>query len=278
MRVKLFFGGRSGAAPDRPRCWLDDQRGQLLLFSVIAMAVGSLLVGAFLDYLSVSFKVTNANKLNLEQHYAAEAAIQAVVRDLVEGQDALSGGYTVPTVSVNGYNVTPTVTAPTGATPLGVYGYIDPGTKAGLAQVDGHITYNFQMDNVQAGSYMQVNWPFAPDRRWTVALYKGSIGGGTLVASQQGNKSPGQLGVDGSLITGGTYYVAFTNDTGSSVSTSGFNSQGGVAFTWVYGLVYKDYQLTAQAGSEQVTAYVRQIPGPVSTAERQRVTIEYVTK
>ena len=279
--MRFLFHNPHGFVRGRPdaQAWLDDQRGQALLFAVIAMAAGSLLVGAFLEYLSVSLKVTNASKDNLAQRYAAEAAIQAVARDLVQGQDALSGGYIAPTVSVNGYNVTPTVTAPTGSTPLRVYSYIDPGTKtAALASVGGNITYNYQMDSVQATSYVQVNWAFAPDRRWKVALYKGSIGGGTLVASQEGNKSPGQLGVDGSLVTGGTYYVALTNMASSAVTTTGFNTQGGAPYTWVYALAQKDYQVTAVAGSEQVTAYIRQTPGPVSVGERQQVTIEYVTK
>ena len=40
-------------------------------------------------------------------------------------------------------------------------------------------------------------------------------------------------------------------------STSGFSSD-----TWVYGMAFKDYKITAAAEGATVTAYVRQMPGP----------------
>lgn len=248
------------------------------MYVLIAMAMGALVTGSFLEYLSTTFKVTNVNRANLAEYYAAEAAVQAVVRDLVSGVDALSGSYTPPTVTENGYTVTPSVSAPTATEPPRVYYYVDPGAAAGLQTVAGHITYNFQMDSVQAGSYIQVNWAFSPEnRRWRLALYKGPIGSTTLVVERVGSMSPAQLAVDGGLVVGGTYTMAFTNETGSTLTTVSYNAQGGDAFTWVYGLMEKDYIIVAEAGATRLTVHARQVPGPVSPNMRQRVTLEYLS-
>jgi len=62
----------------------------------------------------------------------------------------------------------------------------------------------------------------------------------------------------------GAYSVAFCveNLAGAILTTHPYQPSGILTDTWIYGMVYKDYKITAHAEVATITAFVRQMPGP----------------
>ncbi len=62
----------------------------------------------------------------------------------------------------------------------------------------------------------------------------------------------------------GAYSVAFCveNLAGAILTTHPHKPSGILTETWIYGMAYKDYKITAHAEVATVTAFVRQMPGP----------------
>lgn len=166
-----------------------NQKGQALVFVLLTMVLGAMLTGSFISYLSASFSANRKNTDQLWTYYATDAGVKAVVKDLLQGADALSPDYTVPSVTVNDYSATINIVAPNpAAVPTAAYQYIDPGASQGLSSLSSLSHYYFQMNNVQAGSNIRVNWSFTPIvGPWKIALYTGSGPGGasppTIIAA-----------------------------------------------------------------------------------------------
>ena len=62
----------------------------------------------------------------------------------------------------------------------------------------------------------------------------------------------------------GAYSVAFCveNLAGAIITAHPYQPSGILTDTWIYGMVYKDYKITAHAEVATITAFVRQMPGP----------------
>jgi hypothetical protein len=153
------------------------QKGQGLIFVLITMTFGFLVITGLLHYVSTSLRAMGKNTDQVLAYYAADAGVSEVVKDLLQGIDALDAGYTVPSITVNDYDVTISIAAPTpGATPSSTYHYVDPGASAGLSPLTSQTHYCFRIDNVEAGSDIRINWAFTPDddALWQLALYEGA--------------------------------------------------------------------------------------------------------
>ncbi|MFC1925598.1 hypothetical protein ACFLW2_02755 [Chloroflexota bacterium] len=414
------------------------QQGQALVYTLIILTFGTMVTSGFLVYTGTMVRVGGEDEELLLDRYAADAGVTEVISDLIQGEDALDPGYTIPTPIVNDQNVNIVISAPTpGTEPAAVYHYIDPGVSYGLESIDSQTTYYFRMDNVEASSDIRVNWDFTPsDQWWRIRLYEGTgppgapdptilaqddfesngwTGGtgwdtdwtlneppgntsivsdsspyeGTYhmqllhndgyvkravnllgqtnvrlqfwakavdfelgetatcsvsyngvdwtvvrvwqdgeddnvyrfedidlspytmssqfwisfssnmngtgdyfwvdavsiisqvisspIAENSDTKGPGALLVDGSLITGGAYTLGFTNNSGTTLVSSTFSSEGGAGSadnTWIYAQAYKDYIVSSTAGDSTIIAYVRQAPGPTNPVTGQHTYIE----
>ena len=247
------------------------QRGQGLALVLIILAFGSIVIAALMGQVSASLRASRANQDFLLTRHAAEGGIDEVLRDLLQGKDALSPGYTIPAPNINGYDVSIAIASPpAGAEPAGLYQYIDPGAAYGLASVSSLADYSFRIDNVRPGSSMRVNWAFTPAvQPWALTLYEGT--GPVIVAQAQDTKGPGALQVSGALVTGGIYTIKFSNNSGVSLASAGYGSSGGAGNTWIYTQAYKDYIITSSAGNAALKVYARQDPGPTEPTTGQKV-------
>ena len=248
-----------------------NQRGQALALVLIILAFGSIVVTALMAQVSASLSASRGNQGFLLTRHAAEGGTDEVLRDLLQGIDALSPGYTVPNPNINGYAVSITVSSPApGAEPAGLYQYIDPGAPYGLASLASLAAYDFRIDNIRPGSSMRVNWAFTPaGQPWRLTLYEGT--GPAIVAQAQASTGPGALLVDGALVAGGVYTIEFSNTSGVSLSSSAYSSSGGAGNTWIYAQAYRDYMISSTAGNATLTVYARQSPGPTEPVTAQRV-------
>lgn len=253
---------------------LTNEDGQMLAWVVVAMVFGLLVVGGFLAFANSSLLVTEKTAEHTLAYYAADAGISTVVKDLLEGVDALAPGYTPPTLTVNDYTATVSIITPSATAPT-MPGYFDPGASGGLASLASMSHYTFQMNSVQPDAYIHVNWAFSPsDKEWELSLYQGPGTGGTLIAQDNGGSSPGVLVVNDGGITGGTYTLDFYNSSDETLSSAIFTNTGGAGYTWVYGNVHKDYVVTSTTSLSTITAYLRQLPGPTAPTTGQTVSIE----
>ncbi len=151
------------------------QQGQALLLTIIILTFGSLVISGFLVYASTISRGNGQDMDQLLARYAAEAGITNVITDLLQGNDALSPSYTVPSLTINNYPVTIHINTPTpGSEPPTIYQYLDPGVNYGLQSLPSQTSYYFRIDNVKAGSNIRVNWAFTPSsQRWKLKLYQG---------------------------------------------------------------------------------------------------------
>jgi len=79
----------------------------------------------------------------------------------------------------------------------------------------------------------------------------------------------------------GAYSVAFCveNLAGAILTTHPYQPSGILTDTWIYGMVYKDYKITAHAEVATITAFVRQMPGPTQppVGGWSRASISWIT-
>lgn len=247
------------------------QRGQGLALVLIILAFGAIVISALMAQVSASLRASRANQGFLLARHAAEGGVDEVLRDLLQGKDALSPGYTIPAPNINGYAVSITIAPPpAGAEPAGIHQYIDPGAAYGLASVSSLADYSFRIDNVRPGSSIRVNWAFTPaGQPWALTLYEGT--GPVIVAQAQDSKGPGALQVAAASVTGGIYTVKFSNNSGVSLASAGYSSSGGAGNTWIYIQAYKDYIITSSAANAPLNVYARQNPGPTEPTTSQKV-------
>ncbi len=145
------------------------------MFVLIILGVAPLLTFGFINLAGSSLLISSKRTDQTLARYAADAGVTDVVSDLIQGEDALSLSYSVPSPTVNGLPVTVAVDLPvTGTEPSPIYQYIDPGTGFGLQSLPSQSHYFLRIDNVQTGSTVRLNWAFTPIRqRWKLKLYAG---------------------------------------------------------------------------------------------------------
>ncbi len=400
-----------------------------MLLVLIAMVFGTLAIGGFLTLASTSLKASSKNTDLLWARYAAEAGVNAVTKDLFQGMNVLTSGYTTPSFTINNYSPVISISTPSpGTEPSGSYQYVDPGATRGLKTPGSQTHYFITMDNVKANTNIRINWPFTPvSSPWRLAVYTGlgppgapppttiaadnfesgnlSGGAGWLAAwsasglasvittgtpkqgiyhmllesatghaqrnlnlsgrtnvrvqfwakavnfnpgdnatlsvspdgvsftvvrtwtstdadsiyryedidisafsmttsfyvsfdanmssgandffvddlkivsqpvptpllQNSGVVSPAGLFVNGSIIAGGQYTFDFFNNSGVAVNTAAYGSGGGSNSTWVHLQAYKDHIISSVAGSNNITVFARQFPGPTDPTTRQNV-------
>jgi len=258
-------------------CWLsrpvkpDSEKGQSLPLVLVAFAVGALLVGVFLSYSSTMLLASRDTEVNLKAYYAADAGVESVLNDLVNGSEPADGS--TRSLSLNGFTAFVTVTLPTGSMPAGEYRYIDP--KVPSPMTKDSLPYSFAI-NVKAPSSFQVNWAVTPQglgkKLWLHLYYPN----GDRVDAQ--GETTGLVRLRRDLTIAGLYRVEFDPSGltgGSSVTTQPYDAQGGTDKTWVWAMAYnyKDYLITSTAQGITVKCYARQVPGPTEPLTFQVIQI-----
>ncbi|MEW6233088.1 MAG: hypothetical protein AB1566_12350 [Chloroflexota bacterium] len=248
--------------------------GQSLPLVLAAFAIGALLVGVFLTYASTMLLASRATDSYLGAYYAADAGVESVLNDLVNGSEPADGSTRF--LSLNGFTAFVTVTWPAGSMPAGEYRYIDPQVPSSMTK-DSPL-YSFRVYNVKAPSSLQVNWAFTS----TLPILAGRLrlrlfdpNGDQVGAIEQSQTSPVQLRRD--LTLAGLYRVEFDpsklKTLDGSVNTQPYDPQGGTGKTWVWTMAYKDYLITSTAQNITVRCYVRQIPGRTEPLTSQVIQI-----
>lgn len=90
--------------------WIADESGKTLVIALIIMAVATLLVGAFLYYVSTSQRVTTAAREQLTNHYSADAGVEDALWKLVNQPGFTQTLPYTYTLEINGQTVVITVT------------------------------------------------------------------------------------------------------------------------------------------------------------------------
>lgn len=290
-RVKACSAAKGpGRGPLEAQGGLEGGSGLTLPLAMILIALG---VAAIT---SVSFLIVHIRTIARTQdedraYYAMDAAIESVLADLVRGADALAPSYQPAIAELNGVTPAVDVAAPGGGVkPDPGQQYFDPGVRdprlRSMGAGDGYLLHllSLQPSSGAFASLIQVNWSFtlsgtAPQGTTTLKLLRNAealspgrtIGcpvGDTLASAAK--YIEGQTGAavrlgPVELALPGVYSVAFCL-TGSGVgtlTTNTFKPSGAPGDTWVYALAFKDYLVTARAEGAAITAYVRQVPGPV---------------
>lgn len=241
-----------------------NERGYLLPMVIIVLALGTFLVLPLLSFVSVSLLTWEKSTEQEFAYYAADAGIEAVLSDLRQGKDALSPTYTLPSVTLNGYTATVTVSAPprADALPSGPV-LVDPGTTTSLYPLAGTTQFLYIAGNVRVGSPLRVNWVYTPaDSDWGLNIYEGSGTGGFKVVGTSGSDSPVSVLVAGGKIKGGTYTIRFYNNSAVPIYSAEFSPTGNSQKTWVRMAAFKDYVVTSTVGAITIKVFARQAPGP----------------
>ena len=268
------------------------QSGQVLLLTMVVIAVGALTTGGLLAVAISSSRASGTFLDQTDAYYAAAAGIEEVMADLLEGKDALDPSYTVPSPTVNGFPVIVSVTAPlVDRAPRATYRYIDPGASADLASVAPGVTRSVKLGGAEPFSSLVINWAFLPSDSTDLAL-RVFDGGGVKIADNGEDINTGSSETEvvpplnpraspATLIlqlgSGDTYTVEFENRDTGTVTSRPFSARGGHERTWVYyKSIGKEYIITSTAQDITLKAYVRQIPGPGPSSPplKQTVVVE----
>lgn len=238
--------------------------------AIIALALGAFLVVPLIATLTAALSTARLTTEDEFAYYSADAGIEAVVADLRQGKDPLAGGYATPTVALNNYTSTITVSVPP-RTDMLAFGEVfsDPETQTSLNPLAASTEFLHQIVNVRANSQLRINWVFTPTTSsWILSAYEGVGTGGTQVGTDSGSGSPARLLVDPDQIKGGTYTLSFFNNSASAVTSAAYSAEGDSDNTWVAATAYQDYLITSTAGNITISVFARQSPGP-NTVESQ---------
>ncbi len=232
---------------------------------IIIITISTLVIVPWVTFIATSRETTTNATGREEEFYAADAGLQAVIKDLIQGSDPL-GVYTPPTITVNGYTPTISITA-TSASQQVPFSTIlaDPESTGGLASLAASATFQYVIRNVETSTPMYINWNYAPTGSTRIRLYQGVGIGGTLVLGGTASTLPRVLNIDGSLIIGGTYTIEYANLSGVTIATTAFSYTGSAGTTWIRTVAYRDYKITSVVGQAKVVATVRQSPGSSSS-------------
>ncbi|MBI2917368.1 MAG: hypothetical protein HYY01_05165 [Chloroflexi bacterium] len=170
--------------------------GQVLLLAIILLGTGLLMLAPLLSQVATMLQKGGNEREQRMKVYAAEAAANRVIADLIRGADAVgttynttqphkAGGpyqsftitttYAIPTVTVNDYapSLAISLATETQAKPATQQNYVDPGiTHPLLATVPPGYGYLMRLYNVKGGT-LQVNWAYAPGGKSRVGVWAG---------------------------------------------------------------------------------------------------------
>jgi len=76
-----------------------------------------------------------------------------------------------------------------------------------------------------------------------------------------GSKGPAVLFVPGEKINGGQYTVEFKNDSSVDLVSNDFSNEAKQSKTWIYVQAYEDHLVTATVNFNEVSVWIRQVPG-----------------
>jgi len=254
-----------------------DQRGQALAWTLIIMVFGSLVIGSFLPFVAGSFAAVRKVEDKLFASEANQAAIEAVLADLVSGVDILAGSYAPPQLTVNELNPALVLSEPpAGADTGAIFRFLDPGATAGLASLAAGARVTVPVHGVPISTGMVVHWAFTPSaRQWELSVYQGEGTGGALIGTDSGSNSPGIARAF--TVATGTHTIEFRNNDASAIASQPYGDVGGAGKTWVYSRARgKQYVVRAEAEGYASEAFVRQLPGPggSSSSLRRLVVVE----
>ena len=248
----------------------------------------SLVAVSSVTFLAAHFRSITSAEDGERIYYALDAAVEAVMADLVLGADALDPSYVPLDVSVNELTPSLTFTAPGEvASPAPTQQYFDPGLRnPNLRSMTEGQGYLLHVNGVHPGTF-QVNWAFDIVSAKRPGKLKAEVV--MKVMRNLGNRTPGRVAgcPDGpvlaskvleldspgvfSLSSGainiaerGTVSIAFctVEMDDATLVTRPYRPSGFLTDTWVYGIAFKDYKITAEVEGATVTAFVRQMPGP----------------
>ncbi len=206
---------------------------------IIVLAVGLLVTIPLLSQLATALQSGGSEREQRMKVYAAEAAVNRVIADLVRGADvgpttyntqephtggsfqtfSITTSYTPPTTTVNDYTPVVTITVPSGsqAKPANQQNYVDPGvTHSGLATVAPGKAFLMRLYNGKAG-VIQANWAYSPAGPSRIGIWAG-------IPVDRGTNLPYPPGLLNSAPT-----LNPILDTGSTPSTSPSNRTAAIA-------------------------------------------------
>lgn len=201
---------------------LAGEDGVLLPLAIIMMAIGSMVIVTLLSLTATSARAQLDFDDLAPTRYSADSGVVDVLVDLLSGEDALTSTYSTPSLTINEYDVAISVQTPT-TTVAAEYRYLDPGVAFGLASLSSQDSHYIQIDNVEAGAHVRVNWSFTPTTQsWTMRLYEegGPPGAGaaTVLATDD---------FESNSFTGGTgWTAAWTTGGSASIETTGGPFEG----------------------------------------------------
>jgi len=230
----------------------ESQTGAALLpLAIILLSAGTLLLVGLMVQLSTNLiKIGNEREQRMKV-YAAEAAINRVIADLIRGADGVSttytttqphtaGGafdtfiittsYTAPSITVNDYIPTVAISLPTPsqAIPPTQQNYVDPGvTNPQLATIPAGKAFLMRLYNVKAGT-IQVNWAFSPSVVTRVGIWAGMPVDSTTKLPYQPGLIDGWPRDKPILDTGNTSATATSNRTAPVTVDPATDGSGGV--------------------------------------------------
>ena len=231
-----------------------------------------------LGIINATTRASGSFQDSTKAYYAAAAGIEAVMGDLISGDDALDAGYTPPSVRVNGIDVIISITSPqVDLPPKATFRYLDPGASQGLASLGSGETWSVKLNGVAPFSSLFVNWSFVtgdvPDLRIRVL----DAGGSKIADANEPLKKNTPATLVTQLGSGDTYTVEFGNQDVGPIPSDDFSAKGRQNKTWIYvKATGNEYLITSTAGNVTLRAYVRQLPGPgqTSTPLKQTVVVE----
>ena len=254
---------------------------------VLVMIAISLVAISSVTLLATHFRSIASAEDGERLYYAMDAGIEAAMADLVRGADLLDPAYNPPELDVNNVRTTVTIDSPGESANLEpILQYFDPGLRdPDLVMISSGRRYLLHIMSVHPGT-LQVNWAFD-----IIKENKGLLEGNLILKVLKLDALPSAGGGSGcpsgalhalvnkeitsagayTMSSGaidisepGTYSVAFCveNLVGAILTTHTYKPSGILTDTWIYGMAYKDYKITAHAEVATVTALVRQMPGP----------------
>ncbi|MBI2853972.1 MAG: hypothetical protein HYX87_03510 [Chloroflexi bacterium] len=195
--------------------WLEahkHSRGQTLPLALILLAAAVPLLIISLSGVATMLQKGGNEREQRMKTYAAEAAINRVIADLIRGADAVGTTYTTtsphiggqpydtftvttsyssPSVTVSNYTPTLTISLPSGGqtAPSTQQNYVNPGlAHPQLAAIPAGYAYLMRLYNVKAGT-IQINWAYSPS-----GISRVGVWAGMPVSNQTGQPHPpGQI-------------------------------------------------------------------------------------
>ena len=262
------------------------QGGFTLPFVLVMIAI-SLVAISSVTLLATHFRSISSAEDGERLYYAMDAGIEAAMADLVRGADLLAPAYNPPEIDVNNVRTTVTIDSPgESANREPMLQYFDPGLRdPDLVMIPSGRRYLLHIMSVHPGT-LQVNWAFDIIEQ-NKELLEGNLilkvlkldalpsaggGGGCpsgalhalekMEITSAGAYTMSSGAID--ISEPGAYSVAFCVESlaGAILTTRAYQPSGILTDTWIYGMAYKDYKITAHTEAATVTAFVRQMPGP----------------